>query len=233
MSIGHHHVLIVYSLMEHMTWKSPGPMSAHRCLLLSCPLQELLQLLCRRDSQEVRSEDQGTQERNGLFHSWYTDPSLQGKEEQCNSLVSHHRPCRGREPCHRLGQGKRGRQRGTATDQMDKRGNLDKEDTDVHEGSYQLSHTWDQVISRSRAPSSCKQSRRDQDVRQTSKRCHFRLFTVTSFYVREWIHTRESRVADWAGYKSVLVTCEVLHLVLSRYRCDSSTWTISQDDIHV
>ena len=33
-------------------------------------------------------------------------------------------------------------------------------------------HTWDQVISRSRAPSSCKQSRRDQDVRRTSKRCH-------------------------------------------------------------
>ena len=32
--------------------------------------------------------------------------------------------------------------------------------------SYQLSHTWDQVISRSRAPSSCKQSRRDQDVRR-------------------------------------------------------------------
>jgi len=25
-------------------------------------------------------------------------------------------------------------------------------------GSYQLSHTWDQVISRSRAPSSCKES---------------------------------------------------------------------------
>jgi len=39
-------------------------------------------------------------------------------------------------------------------------------------GSYQLSHTWDQVISRSRAPSSCKQSRPDQDVRRTSKRCH-------------------------------------------------------------
>ena len=39
-------------------------------------------------------------------------------------------------------------------------------------GSYQLSHTWDQMISRSRAPSSCKQSRRDQDVRWTSKRCH-------------------------------------------------------------
>ena len=30
-------------------------------------------------------------------------------------------------------------------------------------GSYQLSHKWDQVISRSRAPSSCKQSRRDQE----------------------------------------------------------------------
>ena len=39
-------------------------------------------------------------------------------------------------------------------------------------GSYQLSHTWDQVFSRSRAPSSCKQSRHDQDVRWTSKRWH-------------------------------------------------------------
>jgi len=39
-------------------------------------------------------------------------------------------------------------------------------------GPYQLSHTWDQVISRSRAPSSCTRSRRDQDVRRTSKRCH-------------------------------------------------------------
>ena len=39
-------------------------------------------------------------------------------------------------------------------------------------GSYQLSLTWDQVISRSRASSSCKQSKRDQDVRRTSKRCH-------------------------------------------------------------
>jgi len=34
-------------------------------------------------------------------------------------------------------------------------------------GSYQLSHTWNQVISKSRAPSSCKRSRRDQDVRRT------------------------------------------------------------------
>ena len=29
-----------------------------------------------------------------------TDPSLQGKRQQCNSQVSHHRPCREREPCH-------------------------------------------------------------------------------------------------------------------------------------
>jgi len=46
-------------------------------------------------------------------------------------------------------------------------------------GSYRLSHTCDhQVISRSRAPSRCKQSRRDQDVRRTSKRCHYTLLTV-------------------------------------------------------
>jgi len=38
-------------------------------------------------------------------------------------------------------------------------------------GSYQLSHTWDQMISRSRAPSGCKQStRHDKDVGRTSKR---------------------------------------------------------------
>jgi len=105
---------------------------------LSCPLQELLQLLCWRYRQEVWSEDQGTQERSGLFHSWYTDPSLQGKGEQCNSQVSHHRPCRGREPCHRLAQGKSGRQRGTVTDQTDKRGILDQEDTEVHESGCRI-----------------------------------------------------------------------------------------------
>jgi len=111
MSVGHlDHVLIVYSSMEHTTWK-----------------------------------------------------------------VSHHRPCWGREPCHQLGQGKSGQQRGTATDQMDKRGTLDQEDTNVHESGCKIlqpSHTWDQVISGSRSPSSCKQSRRDQDARQTSKHCH-------------------------------------------------------------
>ena len=73
--------------------------------------------------------------------------------------------CRPLLPClSRLGQGKSGRQRGTVTDQMDKRGiNRDA-------GSYQLSYTWDQVISRSRAPSSCKQSRRDQDVQLHEQR---------------------------------------------------------------
>ena len=39
--------------------------------------------------------------------------------------------------------------------------------------SYQLSHTRDQVISRSRALSSCKQSGFDQDVRRSSTRCHY------------------------------------------------------------
>ena len=40
-------------------------------------------------------------------------------------------------------------------------------------GSYQLSHTRDQVISGSREPARCKQStRREQDVRRTSKRSH-------------------------------------------------------------
>ena len=90
------------------------------------------------DRQEVWSEDQGAQERSGLFHSWYTDPSLQGKGDQCNSQVSHHRPCRGREPRHRLGQDKSGRQRGTATVQMYKRGTLDHEDTDVHESGCRI-----------------------------------------------------------------------------------------------
>ena len=93
---------------------------------------------CWRDRQEVWYEDQETQERSGLFHSRYTDPSLQGKGEQCNSQVSYYRPCRGREPCHRLGRGKSGRQRGTATDHMDKRSTLDQEDTVVHESGCRI-----------------------------------------------------------------------------------------------
>jgi len=124
--------------------------------------------LMLEDRQEVRSEDQGTQERSGLFHSWYTDPSLQGKVEQCNSQVSHHRPCRGRERCHRLGQGKSGRQR-----HMQRQTRWIKEAFWIRKtptcmnrdaGSYQLNHTWDQVITRSRSPSSCKQSRCPTDI---------------------------------------------------------------------
>jgi len=42
------------------------------------------------------------------------------------------------EPCHRLGQGKSGRQRGTATDQMDKRGTLDQEQTVMHESGCRI-----------------------------------------------------------------------------------------------
>ena len=77
--------------------------------------------------------------------------------------------CRGREPCHRLGQGKSGRQRGTATEQIDKRGTLDQEDTDMHESRRRIipsqPHMRPDKISRSRAPSSCSQSaRRDQEV---------------------------------------------------------------------
>jgi len=71
------------------------------------------------------------------------------------------------DPCHRLGQSKSGRQRGTPTDQMDKRGTLDQEDTDIHEPKRTILPTQPQkVISWSRAPSSCKQSRRDQDVQR-------------------------------------------------------------------
>jgi len=250
MSIGHlDHVLIVYSSMEHVTWKSPGPWNFGSSegqgqgwredrIDLSCPLQELLQLIFWRDWQEVWSEDQGTQERSGLFHSWYTDPSLQGKERQAGSLVwgsrntrkqwtlsllvhrpeppgqretgrkfglrikehnkavdsftpgtqtrasqvSHHTPCHGRE-CYVI--------HVMNVINWDKAKVVDREAQrqtrwikealwirktpmfmNRDAGSYQLSHTWDQVISRSHAPSSCKQSRRDQNVRRTSRRCH-------------------------------------------------------------
>ena len=68
----------------------------------------------------------------------------------------------------------RGRQRGTATEQIDKRGSLDQEDTDMHELGRRILPTQPHMGPgdfRSRAPSSCRQSRRDQDVRRTSKRC--------------------------------------------------------------
>ena len=62
------------------------------------------------------------------------------RESSVTHKSSHHRPCRGREPCHRLGQGKSGQQRSTATDQMDKRGTLEQEDTDVHESGTAQPH---------------------------------------------------------------------------------------------
>jgi len=102
----------------------------------------------------------------------------------------------------------------TATDQIDKRGTLDQKTPmcmNRDAGSYQLSHTWDQVISRSRAPSSCKQSRRDQDVRRTSKRCHwvthFQLCKVRSFYVINLTKLTLVQVifyAMWSGNASAL-----------------------------
>ena len=60
------------NFVVHQGWKEDR-------IDLSCSLQKLLQLLCWRDKQEVRSEDQGTQERSGLFHSWYTDPEPPGQ----------------------------------------------------------------------------------------------------------------------------------------------------------
>jgi len=78
MFVGHlDHVLIVYSLMEHVTWKSTEAMElcgssegqgrggSEDQIDLSCLLQELL--LCCRDRQEVRPEDQGTQKKVDSF----------------------------------------------------------------------------------------------------------------------------------------------------------------------
>jgi len=91
MSVGHlDQVLTVYSSMEHVTLKlvvhlKDKVKDEEKTDLIYRALQELLQLIHWRDRQKVWSEDQGAQERSGLFHSWYTDPRLQSKEEQCNS----------------------------------------------------------------------------------------------------------------------------------------------------
>ena len=66
-------------------------------------------------------------------------------------------------------------------------------------GSYQLSHTWDHVISRSCAPSSYKQSRRDQDVWRTLKRCHY----VTYF---QWCELRSFYVTDCTNWMNLFNT---------------------------
>jgi len=138
MSVGHlDHVLTVYSSMEHVTWKSPGPMCgwgscvpihAYRCLRdPKCLLYPCGLSLCFYVDHCLVPVDDMV-----LFHGMVCDgwPELW--------LVSYIvLPCYGRDA-----------------------------------GSYQLSYTWDQVISRSRAPSSCKKSTRDQDVPRTPKRCH-------------------------------------------------------------
>ena len=190
MSVGHlDHVLIVYSSMQHVTWRRPNrsivslartaPAHMLEIIIIIIIITDLYSAFRSEDTEawdrhEDRSEDQGTQERSGLFHSWYTDPTLQDKGEQCNSQVSHYTPCRRREPCHRVGQEVVDREAQRQTRWIKEALWIRKTPMCMNRdaGSYQLSHTWDQVISRSRAPSRCKQSRRDQDVRRTSKRCH-------------------------------------------------------------
>jgi len=115
MSVGHlDHVLTVYSSMEHCDLKITELIYRVPCKNCSCSSH--IGETGRKFGLRIKEH-----KKSGLFHSWYTDPSLQGKGEQCNSQVSHHRPCREREPCHRFGQGKSGRHRDTATDQIDKR----------------------------------------------------------------------------------------------------------------
>jgi len=135
MSVGHlDHVLIVYSSMEHVIWKSPGPMCGwvdrilhpDSCTTMSSwskvPLLSIWSVtvpLCR-PLLPCPSWWHGSLPRHGLW--WLTC------ELHCSPLPW------------RLG------------------------------SVYQL---WQNLLPvRSRAPSRCKQSRRDQDVRLTSKHCH-------------------------------------------------------------
>ena len=71
-------------------------------------------------------------------------------------------------------------------------------------GSYQLSYTWDQVISRSRAPSSCKQStRRDLTDIETLSLGNNLSCVVRSFYIIEFINTSLFRL--WGQEKIAFV----------------------------
>jgi len=130
---------------------------------------------CWRDRQEVRSEDQGTQERSVLFHSWYTAQASRARESSVThkSAITDHAV----EENHVIDWDKAklvDREAQRQTRWIKEALRIRKIPTCMNRdaGSYQFSHTWDQVISRSRAPSSCKQSRRDHDVQRTSKRCH-------------------------------------------------------------
>jgi len=67
-----------------------------------------------------------------------TQASGQGRAVYLTIQPSQTMPWKRRERCHRLGQGKSGRQKGTATDQKDKRGTLDQEDTDMHESGCRI-----------------------------------------------------------------------------------------------
>jgi len=130
MSVGHlDHVLIVNSSMGSSEGQGQGWREDRTDLL--CPLQELLQLICWTDRQEVRSEDQGTQERSGLFHSWYTcRPRARESSVTHKSAIKDHAV----EENHVISWDKAtvkstARRRQT----MAKRSTLDQEDTDVHE----------------------------------------------------------------------------------------------------
>jgi len=100
-------------------------------------LQELLQLICWRDRQEVQPEDQGTQERSGLSQLSQTRASRARESSVTHkSAITDHAV----EENHVTDwdKAKVVAKRGIATDQMDKRGNLDQEDTDVHESGCRI-----------------------------------------------------------------------------------------------
>ena len=125
----------------------PCSRSYHVCLTRTNPAHTL--------GRQARSFVWGSRStRKKWIHSQLVHRQANG--EQCNSQVSHHRPCCGREPCHRLGQGKWSTERHRWIKEalwIRKTPMCMNRDA----GSYQLSHTWDH--SRSHAPSSCKQSR--------------------------------------------------------------------------
>ena len=164
-----------------------------------------------------RVKDQGAQERSGLFHSWYTDLSLQGKGEQCNWQVSHHRSCRGREPCHRLGQGKSGRQRGTATNQMDKRCTLDQEDTEVHESGYRILPTQPHIGPGDIQVTCSIWSRCLTDIETSSIGNPTRLCRVISFSILN--------CTSWMNLFNSMVLCQFSDMLLS--------WHVSTCWIHL
>jgi len=159
MSVGHlDHFLTVYSWMEHVTWKSLGPMcgwvgrilhpnscisvsSWSKCLFYTSGLSLCLSVdhFCLVSVYDMV-----------LFHGmvydgWlvrYTALPCPGGSGLCTSCERVH----------------------FFLVLLDPQTKLPACLSNVWAGTVLARHTWDQVISRSRAPSSCKQSRRDQDV---------------------------------------------------------------------